>query len=142
MRTEFIAERKRELKLTNQMISDSTGIALSTLDKITCGANTNPKLDTLQELAKVLQCTLDDFADEPTNTQRQPLQPSVSPDAMKVALDYDALDYRGKYAVRSVIDAESAYLRRSGASGADDPYEPEIRREIVATKQLIDKSAK
>lgn len=36
MRTEFIAERKRELKLTNQMISDSTGIALSTLDKITC----------------------------------------------------------------------------------------------------------
>ena len=51
----------------------------------------------------------------------------------------DALDYRGKYAVRSVLDAESAYLRRSGA---DDPYEPEIWREIVATKQLIDKSAK
>lgn len=139
MRTEFIAERKRELKLTNQMISDSTGIALSTLDKITSGANTNPKLDTLQELAKVLQCTLDDFADEPAGTQQQPPQPSVSPDAMKVALDYDALDYRGKYAVRSVLDAESAYLRRSGT---DDPYEPKVRREIVAAKQLIDKPAK
>ena len=34
MRTEFSAGRKRELKLTNQMISDSTGIALSTEKKL------------------------------------------------------------------------------------------------------------
>lgn len=112
MRIDFIAERKRVLKLTNQMISDMTGITLSTLDKITAGVNTNPKLDTMRALAKALQCTLDDFAGEPASAQQQPPQPSVSPDAMKVAIDYDTLDYRGKYAVRSVIDAECAYLRR------------------------------
>nr|DAL22518.1 MAG TPA_asm: helix-turn-helix protein [Caudoviricetes sp.] len=138
MRTEFIAERKRELKLTNQMISDSTGIALSTLDKITSGANTNPKLDTLQELAKVLQCTLDDFADEPAGTQQQPPQPSVSPDAIKVALDYDALDYRGKYAVRSVLDAESAYLKRVSA---EDYHTPEMNQKRDALRSMQDQKA-
>ena len=132
MRIEFIAERKRELKLTNQMIADSTGIALSTLDKITRGANTNPKLDTLQELAKVLQCTLDDFADEPANTQQTP-QPSISPDAMKVALDYDSLDYRGKYAVRSVLDAECAYLRRR--TDNSDANTPEMQAYLDRRKQ-------
>lgn len=125
MRIDFIAERKRELKLTNQMISDMTGITLSTLDKITAGVNTNPKLDTMRALAKALQCTLDDFTDEPTSTQQQPPQPSVSPDAMKVALDYDALDYRGKYAVRSILDAESAYIRRKGDD--DDSNTPPMQ---------------
>lgn len=61
MNTDFINERKRELKLTNQMISDSTGIALSTLDKITAGVNTNPKLDTMRALAKALQCTMEEL---------------------------------------------------------------------------------
>ena len=61
MNTDFINERKRELKLTNQMIADSTGIALSTLDKITAGVNTNPKLDTMRALAKALQCTMEEL---------------------------------------------------------------------------------
>lgn len=115
MRIDFIAERKRVLKLTNQMISDMTGITLSTLDKITAGVNTNPKLDTMRALAKALQCTLDDFAGEPTGAQQQPPHPSISPDAMKVAIDYDALDRRGKTVVRGVLDLETLYLQRASA---------------------------
>ncbi len=138
MRIDFIAERKRELKLTNQMISDMTGITLSTLDKITAGVNTNPKLDTMRALAKALQCTLDDFTDEPTSTQQQPPRPSVSPDAMKVALDYDALDYRGKYAVRSVLDAESAYLKRASA---EDYHTPEMNQKRDALRSMQDQKA-
>ena len=43
-----------------------SGVTLSTLDKITAGINTNPKLDTLQAICKVLGCRLDDFDDSPS----------------------------------------------------------------------------
>ena len=57
----FINERKKALGLTNQMIAEKTGITLSTLDKITSGANTNPKLSTMRAISRVLNCKLDDF---------------------------------------------------------------------------------
>lgn len=61
----FINRRKKELGLTNEDISQKTGITVSTLDKITAGKNGNPKLDTLQAIARALHCSLDNFDDEP-----------------------------------------------------------------------------
>lgn len=67
MRYEIINIRKREMGITNAQLSDLTGITLSTLDKITSGANQNPKLATLKAIAKAIGCTLDDFDDEFTS---------------------------------------------------------------------------
>lgn len=64
MRFQVINDRKRQLGLTNAAIAEKTGITLSTLDKITSGANQNPTLDTLQKIADVIGVNLDDFRDD------------------------------------------------------------------------------
>ena len=63
MGLEIINELKKERGLTNAQIAAMSGDTQSTLDKITSGANTNPKLDTLQAICRVLGCTLNDFMD-------------------------------------------------------------------------------
>lgn len=65
---EVINSKKREMGMTNAQLAEKTGVTLSTLDKITSGANQNPKLSTLQAIARVLGCTLDDFDDVNTLT--------------------------------------------------------------------------
>ena len=64
---EIINKLKKEQNLTNAQLADLSGVTLSTLDKITSGANKNPKLDTLQAICRVLGCTLNDFMDEQTH---------------------------------------------------------------------------
>ena len=53
---EIINKLKKEQNLTNAQLADLSGVTLSTLDKITSGANKNPKLDTLQAICRVLGC--------------------------------------------------------------------------------------
>lgn len=100
---EIINVLKKEKGLTNAQIAKMSGITLSTLDKITSGVNTNPKLDTLQAICKVLGCTLDDFADPAVRAKKASL---YSSEAEKLAHDYDTLDSYGKQVVRLVVDAE------------------------------------
>ena len=56
-----INELKKQKKLTNQKLSEISGVPLGTLNKITSGVTTDPKLETLKSLAKALECSLDDF---------------------------------------------------------------------------------
>ncbi len=100
---EIINMIKKEKGLTNAQIAQMSGITLSTLDKITSGINTNPKLDTLQAICSVLGCTLNDFVDAPS-TKKEAL--TYSSEAKKLAQDYNALDSYGKRVVRLVVDAE------------------------------------
>ena len=95
MKYEIINERKKQLGLTNQMIADATGITLSTMDKITSGINQNPKLDTLQAIARVIGCTLDDFTDD---KKEAPL----SEEAIRIARIFDNASESGKAALRAV----------------------------------------
>lgn len=100
MNYEIINQRKKMLGLTNAQIAERTGITLSTLDKITSGANSNPKLDTLQAIAAVIGCTLDDFSDEAKEAR-------LSPAALELAKRYDALDKWGKQAIDALLSVET-----------------------------------
>ena len=51
---EVINSKKRKMGMTNAQLAEKTGVTLSTLDKITSSANQNPKLSTLQAIARVL----------------------------------------------------------------------------------------
>ena len=97
MNYEIINEKKKLLGLTNQMIADKTGITLSTMDKITSGINQNPKLETLQAIAKVIGCTLDDFADDKKE--------ELSPAALRIARAYDNMSEKGRNAIKAVVEA-------------------------------------
>lgn len=102
---EIINILKKEKGLTNAQIAKMSGITLSTLDKITSGINTNPKLDTLQAICKVLGCTLDDFSDQPKTQKASP----YSSEAVKLADAYDnKLDNWGRQAVRELVETEIA----------------------------------
>lgn len=120
---EIINAIKKEKGLTNAQIAQLSGITLSTLDKITSGVNTNPKLDTLQAICGVLGCTLNDFVDYPT-AKTAPLYTS---EAMKLADDFDhRMDAWGQKAVRGVADTEIARYKEEQAARetAEQPEPP------------------
>lgn len=56
---------KKRAGLTNAQLSEMTGITISTIDKITSGNNTNPKLRTIEALCNALGCSLNDIVDRP-----------------------------------------------------------------------------
>lgn len=53
--------QKSKKNLTNLKISQLTGIPISNIDKIFSGTNKNPTLSTLQKIAEILDCSIDDF---------------------------------------------------------------------------------
>lgn len=112
MNYEIINKRKKILGLTNAQIAERTGITLSTLDKITSGANQNPKLETLQAIAKVIGCKLDDFDDSARD--------EVSVAALDLARKYDALDEWGKQAVDAIVDIETLRCQQDIESLLDE----------------------
>jgi len=67
---EFFKFRK---KYTNQKISQLTGIPISSIDKIFSGNNKNPTFETISEIARILDCSIDDLIDSD-----QPISPYYS----------------------------------------------------------------
>jgi len=54
---------KREKGLTNEELSDLSGVPKSTIDKITSGQTSNPNLETVRAIVRALGKTLDDLYD-------------------------------------------------------------------------------
>lgn len=125
MRYEIINEKKRLLGITNAQLSEMTGVTLSTLDKITSGANQNPKLGTLKAIAKAIGCTLDDFDDD--------IVTPISPAALALARKYDAMDEHGRKVMDSIADLESQRLVPS--------YADEVERFNQMSAPSIESSA-
>lgn len=63
MGLEIISELKKKNNYTTEELSQKSGVPVGTLNKILNGTTKDPKLETLKALAKVLNCTLDDFDD-------------------------------------------------------------------------------
>lgn len=100
MNYEIINIKKTEKGITNADIAERTGISISTIDKITSGKKQNPTLDTLQAIADVIGCTIDDFRDTPS------VLPSL--DAMDIARAYDLLNDDGK----EMMKAAAAFAKK------------------------------
>lgn len=58
---EKLNELKRSKNYTAAEIAKRTGLPKSTIDKIFGGFNKNPTLDSLERIARVLDCGIDDF---------------------------------------------------------------------------------
>ena len=102
---EIINKLKEEKGRTNAQLAQMSGVTLSTLDKITAGINTNPKLDTLQAICRALDCRLDDFDDAPIKNA-----PSQRDEADEIADVYRKLDDHGKGAVKAILHFEHAAI--------------------------------
>ena len=69
MGLEKIKEYQRKMGITTQELSERSGVPKGTLDKILSGVTKDPKLETLKAIARVLECSLDEFDDEDAPTR-------------------------------------------------------------------------
>lgn len=100
MGLEIINRLKKEKGLTNGDLARISGVTQSTLDKITAGINTNPKLETLQAICRALGCRLADFDEAPAAGGE------ISDSELEHLKKYRVLDVYGKRAVDAVLDTE------------------------------------
>lgn len=100
-----INEIRKDRKMSIDELCVRSGVPKGTLSKITAGITTNPTLDTVQAIAKALECRLDDFDDTPRFTKEN--APSdISEEAKKIAKEYDKLSEHGKGAVKAILSYE------------------------------------
>ena len=127
---EIINTLKKEKGLTNSQIAQMSGVTLSTLDKITSGVNTNPKLDTLQAICKVLGCTLNDFVDGQSKDGLSQLEQAH-------IKKYRLLDPYGKEAVDGVLDVESRRCEAARANALREQREQMEAGDMVDFEKVI-----
>jgi len=99
MGLEIINIIKKRKGITNEELSTMSGIPKGTIDKITAGTTKDPKLETLKAIAKVLECSLNDF------DQVEPTPERLSEDKQKLLRSYDLLNDEGKIAACDSVEA-------------------------------------
>lgn len=102
MGLEKINEYKKAKGYTNRMLSELTGISISSLDKITSGENTNPKLGTIRLICKALGCNMDDLLSDENDT-------AIALNEIDMIKKYRALDEHGKKIVDFILNEEYAH---------------------------------
>ena len=100
---ERIKKIKSERKITNEQLSEMTGIPLGTLSKILAGISDSPKLVNVVAIADALGCTLDYIVSgvsENTNNY------TLSTDEISLVENYRMLDTHGCELVKLVVQKE------------------------------------
>lgn len=100
MGLEIINQLKKEKGLTNEELSQKSGVPLGTLGKITSGITKDPKLETLKAIARVLNCSLDDFDDNSNNGT------NINKDEIMLIDKYRQLSPRSKNLINTIINFE------------------------------------
>ena len=130
-----IKKIKSERKITNEKLSDLTGIPLGTLSKILAGISDSPKLSNMVLIADALGCTLDYIVSgTPENTNNY----TLSAEEIAFIEDYRQLDGHGRELVSMVAHKE---LDRVGMV-AEQTSASVVRARSTKTVQKTTQSAK
>ncbi len=100
--SEQVKKVKSEKGITNEKLSEKTGIPFSTLNKILSNEAANPKLDVLVSIAKALECPIGYLIDGEGEFVNQ----SMSVDEGELVKNYRKLDKHGKALVSLVAEKE------------------------------------
>ncbi len=99
-----IKQLKSEKKITNERLSELTGIPLGTLSKIMAGISDSPKLSNMVLISEALGCTLDYIVSgTPVNTNNY----TLNADEIQLIENYRMLDVCGKDIVSVVAHKEA-----------------------------------
>ncbi len=121
-----IKKLKTEKKITNDRLSELTGIPLGTLSKILAGISDSPKIANIIAIAEALDCSVDYLINgEPKNTNNF----TLSSDEISLVESYRALDGFGQELVRMIIDKEG---ERIGAYGSPELSAPIVQKAVGA----------
>ena len=101
---------KSEKKITNDALSEMTGIPLGTLSKILAGISDSPKLSNIVAICDALDTSLEYVVNGiPENTNNFTLDRGE----MRIIENYRALDQHGKELVTMVLDKEKERVARA-----------------------------
>ena len=107
-----IKQLKNEKKITNDQLSERSGIPLGTLSKILAGMSDSPKLSNIVALCSALDCSVEYVVSgTPENTNNY----TLNPQEISLIEGYRSLDRFGRELVELVIDKE---MQRGDASSA------------------------
>ena len=112
---------KSEKKITNEQLSEMTGIAISTLSKILAGFSDSPKLSNICAICQALDCSVEYIlTGVPDNTNNYTLEEHE----IDLIEQYRTLDEYGKSLVAVVIDKEAE--RVEAENGSDTEFAPPV----------------
>lgn len=110
-----IKQLKSEKKITNDRLSDMTGIPLGTLSKILAGISDSPKLSNIVAIAEALGTSLDYIVSGiPQNRHNY----TLSPEEIQLMETVRALDGYGQSLVRLVAEQECERVHMQGELSA------------------------
>lgn len=95
---------KSQKKITNDKLSELTGIPLGTLSKIMAGVSDSPKLSNIIAICDALDCTLDYIV---SGTPENHNNYTLTDDEIEFIENYRALDAHGRELVEMVAEKES-----------------------------------
>ena len=98
-----IKQVKNEKKITNEKLSELTGIPLSTVSKILAGISDSPKLSNMVLIARALDCTLDYIV---SGTPQNNNNYTLNQKEIEFIEVYRQLDHYGKDLVETVAKKE------------------------------------
>ena len=108
-----IKQLKSQKKITNDMLSDMTGIPLGTLSKILAGISDSPKLSNIVSICAALGCSLDYILTGiPENTNNY----TLDEDEIEFVENLRKLDRHGKELVLMVANKEAERVGELGAA--------------------------
>lgn len=117
---ENIKKRKKEKGLTNEALSEKSGISVGTLNKLLSGATADPKLSTLRPLANALEMSLDELL----GIQKE----SAEGLPTALAVKYGELDDSGKETVEYIINKEYERVIKDRMAKPYSLETPAVRR--------------
>lgn len=120
-----IKQVKNEKKITNERLSELTGIPLSTVSKILAGISDSPKLSNMVLIARALDCTLDYIV---SGTPQNKNNYTLNDKEIEFIETYRQLDYYGKDLVETVAQKE---LDRVGVISENRVSALEIEEQFV-----------
>lgn len=125
-----IKKIKKEKGLTNETLSELSGISIGTLNKLLSGATSDPKLSTLTALSTALGFGIDEML-----TGKKPSGEVLSGDEASLLSKYRALDIGGKETVSYITDKEYKRISTENASpfSLDVPKTRVLRLFNIAT---------
>ncbi len=106
---ERIKKIKSNRKITNDKLSEMTGIPLGTLSKLLAGVSDSPKLSNIVAISRALDCSLDWLiTGVPENTNNYTLEP----EEMTLVESYRELDSYGRALTLAVVEMERSRAER------------------------------
>ncbi len=129
-----IKQIKSERRITNEELSEMTGIPLGTLSKILAGISDSPKLSNIVAICSALGCTLDYIVSgTPENNNNY----TLSDGEIKLVENFRTLDAHGRELVTLVLDKECDRIRSEQYSAGEKKAKvlatPEIKRSRTST---------